>query len=134
MFKNEEDFSRYGCNKVFPFLGEFLEDRILNWDGSNLETFINDRCIEQFLEMEAWSDNYAFSSCNAHGTFGSFDIDDESEFTPEIKKYYVKKFINDCFMMVIQGNVCLKYYSQKELVRHFYNLWMAVNGGNDERS
>ena len=107
-----------------------IEKKMMDWDGTDVVTFINGFSNENFSDMETWSMNHAFGSIGT-SDFPNLDWDDESTITTEIKVITLKGFISDCLMMAVQGQGYFDVISQKEVVSHFYKLWMAVNGDAD---
>ena len=117
------------ANDVFYLLEGDIEKKLLKWDGSDIESFADSLNDDDFNEMQAWSENHAFGSVDVCAAFPNVIWYNPHTFPMQVKKYIIRTFINDCFMMVVQGQTCFKVIEQKELVSHFYKLWNAVNGG-----
>ena len=107
-------------NVIFTGLEREIEKKMLHWNGSDVQSFINEFSNDDYEEMACWSQNHAFGSVES-------ELFSEAELSSNAKTQIVGKFISDCLMMVTQGQIDCDKYEQNDLVTHFYNLWMAVN-------
>lgn len=108
-------------NVIFSFLGEDIEKKMINWDGTRLNAFIDEFSNADYEEMMCWSENHAF------GSIGEEILDEP--LNSEEKRCIISNLVTNCLMMATQGQIACEISKEKEIVTHFYNLWMAVNGG-----
>ena len=109
-------------NTISPLMGGDIERKIMNCNDCNIRALTNEFSNNDFKEMACWSQNHAFGSIDD-------EIFDDDIIASEARVQFVEEFITDCLMMAVQGQMRSSVYKQKDLVTHFYNLWMAVNGG-----
>ena len=94
------------ANDVFALLEGDIEKKMMYWDGSKVQSFVDNFSTDDFGEMVAWSENHAFGSVDS-------ELFNEEHLTSDAKRLILGKFISDCLMMVTQGQTASDAYEQK---------------------
>ena len=112
--------------------GNEINRRFLKWNGADIESFANSFNNEELDEMDYWAYNYGCYQPSVNDEFPNLEYGDDGFqiYTDEAKKFVIQCYIRCSLMMAIYGCISINSGSinQKELVTHFYNLMLAVNG------
>ncbi len=104
---------------MFFSIEKDITNKIMNWDGKDIESFSKQFSTDDYLNMGYFSMNEGM---------GMVDVDDESKCENDTQKaYLLNEFLKECIVVAIFGDQFDEEVNQKEVVKKFYNLWSMQN-------
>lgn len=113
---------------IVGLMEDAINNKFLEWDGSNIESFADSFSIHDLSEMDYWAHEFAGYCPSAFDEFPDLEWEEDAAFPISAKLLVIKNWIACSLTLAVQNAASSEMLGQEELVSHLYNLWMAVRG------
>ena len=126
--KNAQHYEEFYPIALFS---DAIDKKYVNWDGFEVMSFINSFSVEELGDINHYTSLYSIYYGDADDAFSDIDIDwlDKDSFPMEIRQYIVEGGLYSILIELLRHCENIKTSDYRNLVSHFFNLWLAMNGG-----